>query len=115
MNKLYIYGDSIMKGVIYEKDSNQTYKLSKSAFKKNIEGYDISVKNNSRMGATIDNGLSSLEKTLPDCSQDTLVLLEYGGNDCDFDWKAISESPDEKHLPKTPAPLFAQKLRAMIA
>ena len=30
------------------------------------------------------------------------TALEFGGNDCDFDWKLISECPDDIHLPKTP-------------
>ena len=34
------------------------------------------------------------------------VIFEFGGNDCDFDWQSISETPDEEHLCKTPPALF---------
>lgn len=27
--------------------------------------------------------------------------MEFGGNDCDFNWKEISEKPLEMHKPKT--------------
>ena len=27
----------------------------------------------------------------------------FGGNDCDFDWQAVSDHPKEEHLPKIPA------------
>ena len=29
------------------------------------------------------------------------VFLEFGGNDADFDWEAISRAPDGTHLPRT--------------
>jgi lysophospholipase L1-like esterase len=32
--------------------------------------------------------------------------MDFGGNDCDFDWKAVSERPDEEHLPNTPLDVF---------
>jgi len=32
--------------------------------------------------------------------------MDYGGNDCDFDWKAISEDPDMEHEPNTPINKF---------
>ena len=34
------------------------------------------------------------------------TALEFGGNDCDFDWKSVSECPDGIHLPKTPLDEF---------
>lgn len=34
------------------------------------------------------------------------MFIEVGGNDCDFDWQSISETPDEEHLCKTPPALF---------
>ena len=36
----------------------------------------------------------------------TTVLFCFGGNDCDYDWKAISEDPDGEHLPHTPSEKF---------
>ena len=40
------------------------------------------------------------------CDGDTTVLFCFGGNDCDYDWKAISEDPDGEHLPHTPSEKF---------
>ena len=41
----------------------------------------------------------------PDC---TAILIDYGGNDCDFDWKSISENPSAEHEPKTPINKFVK-------
>ena len=31
-----------------------------------------------------------------------LMLLEYGGNDCDFDWHKVCENPELAHEPNVP-------------
>jgi acyl-CoA thioesterase-1 len=36
--------------------------------------------------------------------------VEYGGNDCDFDWAAIAADPAAVHLPQTPLELYQQTL-----
>ena len=43
-----------------------------------------------------------------------VVTAALGGNDCDFDWKAISEAPEEEHLPHTPADRYERNMRQMI-
>ena len=48
MKSLIIYGDSILKGVIYNAESKQTYKLAKSSIKNELSEYGFSVKNNSK-------------------------------------------------------------------
>ena len=64
------------------------------------------MENNAKMGATIDAGLKQLDRKLGTCDGDTTVLFCFGGNDCDYDWKAISEDPDGEHLPHTPSEKF---------
>ena len=33
-------------------------------------------------------------------------LIGFGGNDIDYNWRAISEHPEEEHLPNTPPEQF---------
>ena len=42
------------------------------------------------------------------------MLLSFGGNDCDFDWQAVSDRPEEAHLPKIPAEQFLENYRALM-
>ena len=102
LRKIEVFGDSILKGIQlnpqsgrYCVDNNIDVDMLSSRFSLNIE-------NRSKFGCTVKKGKELLFKYLdgkPDCSA---VLMNYGGNDCDFDWKAISENPGAKHEPKTP-------------
>ncbi len=99
MEKIAAFGDSVLKGVIYE---DEHYCVSHDSFQKICEEYfGIKVENKARFGSTIAKGESIFENNL-DLIRETdgeYVILEFGGNDCDFNWKEISEDPDRKHLP----------------
>ncbi len=95
---LTIYGDSIMKGVVLEKGR---YKIGEK-----IESFASRlfprVFNRSRFGSTIEKGVEQLERDLErENIPQGVVLLEFGGNDCDFDWQAISDDPELDAMPKT--------------
>ena len=108
---LTIYGDSIMKGVVLE---SGRYKIGAK-----IESFASRmfsrVFNRSRFGSTIDKGVEQLEKDLEkENIPRGVVLLEFGGNDCDFDWQAISDDPDKDRLPKTALSRFKALYRRAI-
>ena len=42
------------------------------------------------------------------------AVIEFGGNDCNFDWAAVSEHPEEKHLPATPPEEYLESMRAIV-
>lgn len=100
---LKIFGDSIIKGVTY---NGQSYHLCQEHDFDTLRAQGVTVENNAKMGATIDAGLKQLDRKLGTCDGDTTVLFCFGGNDCDYDWKAISEDPDGEHLPHTPSEKF---------
>ena len=106
MKKIKIYGDSILKGVMYN-DELKRYKLFGYRYEKLIEnGYEV--ENNCKMGATVDEGFEIMKATLGDCDEDTVVLLEYGGNDCNYNWAAVAENPEGEYFPNTPAEKFTE-------
>lgn len=72
----------------------------------NLSEQGIEVNNLSKMGATIEYGERILKEELEGMDEDSIVLLEYGGNDCDHPWKAISESPEDEHTCKTNPAVF---------
>ena len=103
MKDLYIFGDSILKGV-YFSDEHGKHKLTREQYTPLAEA-GFEVHNHSLMGATVDAGLSALQKrcsTLSAGEEPPIILLEYGGNDCDYRWDQISASPDSLHEPRTP-------------
>ena len=111
MKKLMIFGDSMIKGVTY---NGQSYHLCQEHDFDTLRAQGVTVENNAKMGATIDAGLKQLDRKLGSCDGDTTVLFCFGGNDCDFDWQAVSDHPEEAHLPKIPAEQFLENYRALM-
>lgn len=112
MKKIKIYGDSILKGVMYNEELKR-YKLFGYRYDELAEN-GIEVENNCRMGATVDQGYEILKATLDDCDEDTVVILEYGGNDCNYNWSEVSDNPKGEFLPNTPAQKFEETYVKMI-
>ncbi len=98
MKKLLIYGDSILRGITYSSELGR-HKLCAGYALESLGQIGYNVKNRCRMGATIVRGMDILEKTLNECDENTVVLFEFGGNDCDHDWRAVSEKPHGAHGP----------------
>ena len=42
-----------------------------------------------------------ISRHIKDISESNYTFIEYGGNDCDFDWMKIADSPAEDYAPKT--------------
>ncbi len=97
-----------MKGVIFDGIRGR-YIFLKNSFA-NIFGLNtgIRVDNYAKFGCTISVGNKLIDKHTSELSQYEYTALEFGGNDCDFDWAAVSERPDDLHLPKTPIAEFEE-------
>ena len=113
MSVVEIYGDSILKGVTYAADQRR-YRLCRRERLEALTDEGIALVNRSHMGATVQKGLSLLERRDPFDGDDSLVILEYGGNDCDFDWQRVSDDPVAPHLPHTPEAEFLAQYRKSV-
>lgn len=111
--RLTILGDSIMRGVILDEVRGTYHRLIGSCADKMGEPQGLQILNKSRFGWTVDRGLAQLEKSLQEGFSCDAVLLEYGGNDCDFDWPSVAAAPNEDHQPLTPLSRFISTLRLM--
>ena len=107
------YGDSITKGVIYDNEKSK-YIFLKENFT-NIIGNNIkgSVYNAGKFGNTIMRGMSKMYNTVIKKSPD-IVLIEFGGNDCAYNWEDISKNPDLEYKPNTNMVSFRKTLLNMI-
>ena len=80
-----------------------------SSLKKEITEWispSTALHNFSVMGSTIQKGLSIITRHTDQLASYQNVFLEFGGNDCDFDWSAVSERPQAHHEPHTPLKQF---------
>jgi acyl-CoA thioesterase I len=102
-----IYGDSILKGIQVNPVNNKYYINNNIDVEKLSEQYSIQIKNYSSFGCTVTKGRNVLKKGLENIGCDAIVM-DYGGNDCDYNWRAISEAPEGNHSPNTPIDLFVE-------
>jgi lysophospholipase L1-like esterase len=110
---LVVFGDSIAKGVVYDNERSR-YASAQDCFvnlvEKSIRG---TVYNAGRFGSTITRGVSKMYNDVMKKKPD-IVLIEFGGNDCDFDWEDIAHNPLIEHKPNTELTTFRDVLLNMI-
>lgn len=114
--KLTALGDSIIKGVILTTENMRNrYALSgKNIIDRCGEDLQSEVVNLGKMGCTVEAGERILDKSLARIAGSRYVLLEYGGNDSDYDWQAIAQAPEAEHEPRTPLSIFVQTYERVI-
>ncbi|MDR2125542.1 MAG: SGNH/GDSL hydrolase family protein [Prevotellaceae bacterium] len=113
MKKAAVFGDSILRGIQLD-SCTKKYIVNNCIDIDQIEHkHLVSVDNFSVFGCTINKGNMMLQRRLGKMSFD-IAVLEYGGNDCDFNWKEIAERPYDKHIPKTPLATFIDIYLKMI-
>ena len=109
-----LFGDSILKGVQINPASKKYYinnNIDADMFSKK---YSIQIKNYSSFGCTVTKGNDMLKKALEKNIMCDAIIMDYGGNDCDYNWKAISENPKGNHFPNTPLELFIKTYGGII-
>lgn len=106
--KLVALGDSVIKGVILDSvEGRGRYSLAdKSIVDRCAECLGVEGVNLGKMGCTIEAGERILDRFTDRVAGARFVLLECGGNDSDYDWKAIAEAPSDMHLARTPIEVF---------
>jgi lysophospholipase L1-like esterase len=106
--KLVALGDSIMKGVLLQSvgDCSRYSLADKSIVDRCAEMLGAEGLNLGKMGCTIEAGERILNRYLDKCSEAQYVLLEYGGNDSDYNWQEIAEAPEKEHFPRTRLEVF---------
>ncbi|GHU22424.1 lipase/acylhydrolase [Spirochaetia bacterium] len=113
LRKVAIFGDSIFKGIQWDPETKRYSVKNCIDFGKMGTKHLLSIDNFSMFGCTINKGNMMLQRRLEKRSFD-IVVLEYGGNDCDFNWKEIAEKPYDKHIPHTPLTAFIDTYVKMI-
>lgn len=107
----HLWGDSIAQGVIFSPDRRR-YCLTPRRCARILQEDGVPLESHARMGATIGDGYADFESTAT--KPGDVAIIEFGGNDCDLDWQAVSDQPHLFHDGKTPLPEFAEMLRLFI-
>ena len=112
--KVVALGDSVTRGVILT-EANR-YSLAEHSYLDIVSrSLGLQVSNYGRFGATIDMGDEMIRRHSDEIAGSGYTLIEYGGNDCDFDWMTIADSPMEAYAPKTKIEDFKERYVSLIS
>lgn len=114
IKRVEIWGDSVLKGVIYDEIRKKYRRLENSHLMKKITGLGVDVKNNSKFGMTAPKAKKLMLKALEKGIDAEAAIIEFGGNDCDFNWAEVAAAPDKEHTPNTPLSVFKECITDMV-
>lgn len=107
-------GDSITKGVVL--NEQYRYSAAEQSFLDILSSeLDLRVDNYGKFGCTVSYGNNVLERHVADIADSDYTFIEYGGNDCDFDWIKIAQDPHGEHKARTPLEEFTEELSSLVA
>ena len=84
MLRIAVFGDSLMKGTL--PDEQLRYHFHTDLFEAPLAGLHAEVTNKSVFGATSRKGVTLVQRDLARGHRYDWALVEYGGNDCNYDW-----------------------------
>ena len=111
--KICILGDSIAKGILYDEEERR-YVTSRDSFAARLADDGAEVDNFSVFGCTVTKGLQLAQRHQARLAGADVVLMEFGGNDCDFHWDDIAAAPDAHHDPNTVMELYLENYTKLI-
>lgn len=112
MSDILALGDSVLLGIV---SRNNRFVACENSFVHIIEQkLSVTIENKSRLGATIKYGKAFANKSNIDETLNKTVFLEFGGNDCDFNWEDVALTPSGFHNPNTTLDDFHSEYVALI-
>ena len=109
-----LLGDSILKGIQVDL-GDRRYRTHNEINVEALESeFQLSIHNDAHFGATVRKGSRLLDRMLARKLPCDMMVMDFGGNDCDFRWKEIAEDPTGDHQPNVPLPEFVELYREMI-
>ena len=115
LSSVAIWGDSILKGTVFDDESGKYRQCSScglDVIKRKFP--ELALENHAAFGCTAPKAEARLVKALSDGKHPDAALIEFGGNDCDFDWAAVSARCRSEHKPHTEYQTFVDTLRHMV-
>ena len=115
LTSIQVLGDSILKGIQVDPSTGRYVTRNDIGIPGLERDFGLTVKNGSHFGATVVKGGQLLDRLLERGTSCDAVVMDFGGNDCDFRWEQVAADPEGDHRPNVPLPEFLQRYREMIA
>ncbi len=113
--KVILFGDSLGKGVTWNEQRRRYGRAEVNAVQIVADKLGIEIENRSRFGATAPQGLELMERDFQKGLQGDAAVIEFGGNDSNYDWAEISKAPDGVHNPVTLPGEYLAAMQKMVA
>lgn len=111
-NQLFIFGDSISCGVMYDEAAHR-YTLCRNTYDRVLRMQGVAVKSYAKPGCTAVDAVRMLDKAEP--LPGAPCVIEFGGNDSDLNWEEVAAQPDLPHEAKVSLSDFHDSLLRLIA
>lgn len=109
-----VWGDSLAKGVVWNSARHRHGYSKTTAADVAAQKLGVTVVNRSKFGCTAPKGLEMLEHDVEEGIVCDAAVIEFGGNDCNFNWAEISEHPELHHDPATPPDTYLASMRKIV-
>lgn len=110
--RIAVFGDSLMKGTL--PDAQLRYHFHTDLFEAPLAGLHAEVTNRSVFGATSRKGVALVQRDLARGHRYDWALVEYGGNDCNYDWPDVAAHPEQDHDPVVLVDEFRANMAAIV-
>lgn len=107
-----LWGDSIGKGILFDERRGRYAIYADNLISVLKRRLSMPVENHALMGSTAAAGAERMARA--ELREGSLVVIEYGGNDCDMPWPQISENPEGEYQPKSSMDEFWQAMSYMV-
>lgn len=105
MNDIYLFGDSSSQGLVLDQDR---YRVTRTGCVRLLKRKGLPIRNYAVHGYTVLNGLKSFEGMR--IEPGARCVIQFGGNDSDLDWDAVSLEPGVFHDGSVPLESFRENL-----
>lgn len=114
---LILIGDSITKGLYL--DNGEIKKTKQNAVDIIDRAFNCKIHNLSMFGQSLERVFQKKlhlvdVKKYYDPTKKNAVIISLGGNDADYDWKAVEDAPNSVHTNKTPLTIFNSHIQEII-
>ena len=110
MSDIYLFGDSASQGIVL--DETGAYRVSRVGCVRLLKRKGYPIRNHAVHGYTVLQGLASF-RALP-MEPGSVCAIQFGGNDCDLDWDAVSAAPDVYHEGRLALDAFLENLTRFV-
>lgn len=114
LTDILLLGDSVLKGIQVDEESHRYIPKNEMNLDGMQKEFGISIENRSRFGATSINGERQLERLLQKGMHWDAVVMDFGGNECNYNWAEIAADPTGEYFPAVPLGEFMENYRRLI-